>query len=309
LADLLIKLHLLVQKSLTFRILADAFSLFGQLWVFVLAGILITASLKTSLPREAFARFFRKKRSGTILAAACIGAVSPFGAYTAVPLAAGLYAMGMPLAPLTAFLIASPLIDVNLFFLTAGSLGIEMAVCRAVSALVLGIAGGFAVQLLFSGKAEAPRNHPLPGGGPVRTADAGKSVFERWSREFLGQTRFIGKYFLLALAVAALVKNCVPSEWIMRSVGKSPFVSVLFAAGAGIPLYACGGAAIPVMRELADMGMSKGAVLAFLISGPATKVSTLVLVKSAFGTKLFLVFLAVTLTGAVILGWAYNLWG
>ncbi len=70
----------------------------------------------------------------------------------------------------------------------------------------------------------------------------------------------------------------------------------------GVPFYSCGGAAIPLVEVLKDMGMNNGAVLAFFIAGPATKLSTLYIYKSLLGVQALLLFLALTLTGAYVSG-------
>jgi uncharacterized membrane protein YraQ (UPF0718 family) len=68
------KLYFTYQYSLTFRILTDALSLLKALWVWVLAGVVVMAVLKTFVPREKIILFFRKRRQTSILGAALIGA-------------------------------------------------------------------------------------------------------------------------------------------------------------------------------------------------------------------------------------------
>ena len=67
----------------------------------------------------------------------------------------------------------------------------------------------------------------------------------------------------------------------------------------GVPFYSCGGAAIPFVEVLSDMGMNKGAVLAFLIAGPATKLGTLYIFKSLLGIKIFIFYLVITVIGCI----------
>jgi len=69
----------------------------------------------------------------------------------------------------------------------------------------------------------------------------------------------------------------------------------------------CGGAAIPVVQQLADLGMYKGAVLAFFISGPITKISNLVVLQSVFKKTILIQYLVIGLAGAVFFGLVYNL--
>jgi hypothetical protein len=84
-------------------------------------------------------------------------------------------------------------------------------------------------------------------------------------------------------------------------------LSVILSSAAGVPFYVCGGAAIPVVQQLADLGMSQGAVLAYFISGPVTKISNLVLLQAAFRRIILLEYLLIGLLGAVAIGFVYNL--
>jgi uncharacterized protein len=300
------KLFFTYQNSLTSRILVDAFILLKALWIWILAGIFMTAVAKTLVPRERLVPFFTKRQHASILGAAMLGAASPLGTYTVIPLAAGLASAGMPIPALLAFVIASPLIDPNLFFLTAGAMGYSMAFLRLVSAVLLGIAAGYAARLVFRKNTSVllvDRAREGKGSGAVEVSGAGVIFL----RTFFRQGVFIGKTVLLGIVIAALVKNTVSPDWILHTLGRNPLISVVAAAGAGIPLYACGGAAIPVMQQLAEMGLGRGAVLAFFISGPATKISTLVMLKSVFNNRFFWLYLGISLAGAVCFGMVVNL--
>lgn len=98
---------------------------------------------------------------------------------------------------------------------------------------------------------------------------------------------YVGKYFIIAVLLAAVIKIMVPADYIARFLGQDTFLSVLLTTRAGIPFFVCGGAAIAVVQQLEELGMGKGAMLAFFISGPATKISTLILIHSAFSQKVF----------------------
>ncbi len=300
------KLYFTYQNSLTFRILADILLLLKAIWIWILAGAVITAVLKTGLPQQKLMRFFKGKQHASITGAALMGAASPLGTYAAIPLAGALASAGIPVAVLLAFVTASPLIDPNLFFLTAGTFGYGMAFYRLAAAVLLGLSAGYLARFLTPNDGIVAAAGPTGENGRAHAAGAGRRCPEKsgtiFFKSFLRNGLFIGKTVLLGVAVAAAVKNTVPPDFILRTVGKNPLVSVLAAAGAGVPLYACGGAAIPVMQQLSEMGLGKGAVLAFFISGPATKISTLVMMRSVFRGKAFWLYLAVTMAGAVVLG-------
>jgi len=66
--------------------------------------------------------------------ASTIGAALPFCSVSVIPLAAGLLGSGVPLAPVMAFRISSPLMDPTQFFIASGVLGIGFASAKMLSA-------------------------------------------------------------------------------------------------------------------------------------------------------------------------------
>ena len=125
--------------------------------------------------------------------------------------------------------------------------------------------------------------------------------------ELYRMTRYVSKFFFLAVFLAAAIKILVNPTIIVRLFDSDSFFSVALLTGAGIPFYICGGAAIPVVQQLADLGLSKGAVLAFFISGPVTKISSLVIIKQAFESTVLVLYLAIGIVGALVFGLLYNL--
>ena len=313
-SPLLSKLDYYFEGSYTQQIFLSAWNLFCRLWPFVVLGILGTALISVFLPKRKIASFFQKRRAASICIASTLGLICPFGAYSVIPLCATLLVSGVPAAPIIAFLMATPLMNPNLFFITAGTLGYEIALLRALSSIVLGIAAGGITHYLFS-KARSTHGHLelKPSGHallyvPSAMEEEGKRTFLTvFPREVLSLSRFVGKYLFPSVLLASILSVFVPSTLISKILGSNSFLSVLVATGAGVPLYVCGGAAIPVVQELYYLGMSKGAIMAFFIAGPATKISTLVAIKSTFRTSLFLVYVTVSITGALVIGYLCNM--
>ena len=307
------KLHYYLTGSYTHGVAACAWDLFGQLWYFLVVGIVLTALISLFWRKNEIASFLQRSPRGSIVTATLAGIVSPMPTYVAIPLVAALFRVGVPPAPLFAFLVSSPLMNPILFSLTAGAFGYEMAVMRTLSAIALGITAGVVTQLLVSRKHLT--RFLCNGGSIVETqhwGDSRKRTLKSCAAEFSNQlyrnTKFISKYFFLGIIIAAAVKILVPASWIISTLGNQHSVSVLVAVAAGVPLYACGGGTIPVMQTLQQLGMDKGAILAFFISGPATKLSTLVALKAAVRKEIFLLYLTIGLLGASVFGFAYSIW-
>jgi len=83
-------------------------------------------------------------------------------------------------------------------------------------------------------------------------------------------------------------------------------VGVLMAATVGVPLYACGGGTIPLLQQWLLNGMSMGSAAAFMITGPATKITNLGAVKIVLGMKHFILYLAFVMLFSLLSGWLAN---
>ncbi|MDR2445632.1 MAG: permease, partial [Spirochaetaceae bacterium] len=77
---------------------------------------------------------------------------------------------------------------------------------------------------------------------------------------------------------------------------------LLMAATIGVPLYMCGGGTIPLLMTWLSDGMSMGSATAFMISGPATKITNLGAVKIVLGLWDFIFYLAFTVLFALLGG-------
>jgi uncharacterized membrane protein YraQ (UPF0718 family) len=313
LSSALSKVGYYLEGSYTHRVFLTSVDLVEQLWYFFVAGILISSAVSLVWSRRSVAAFFQKSSRASIVGASLVGVVSPMPTYAAIPLVATLFKIGVPVHVLFAFLVASPLINPVLFFLTAGAFGYEMALARMAAALVLGVSAGWMVYVLTArAKLGAFLNAGSAGSVAVadgRSHESPRAYAADFGREVYHLGRWAGKFFLLGIFAAALAKNLIPVGWIAKSFGGNQTFSVLAAVAAGVPLYACGGGTIPVMKTLQDLGLGKGAVLAFFISGPATKLSTIVALNAVVTRKVFVLYLAVTLIGATVFGLLYNVWG
>ncbi len=79
------------------------------------------------------------------------------------------------------------------------------------------------------------------------------------------------------------------------------------AATIGVPLYACGGGTIPLLQQWLMDGMSMGSATAFMITGPATKITNLGAVKIVLGMKHFIFYIAFVMFFSAAGGMLVNL--
>ncbi len=287
-------------RTYTYRILDNFFELALDLLPFLLAGIFVVALLQRFIPRLPQIAILRTDSPLGIATAALAGMAAPLPVYLAVPFTAVLLAAGIPGPVVIAFLVACPLIDPNLFLLTWGAFGPSMAIARVLTAFCLGAGAGFLCKNLSgiftlrpSADLTASARDTRSFGKPFRTA-------------LLKQSLFILKIFSISLLLSAALKALVPPEFVRALFSGSGYSAILIAIALGVPFYQCGGASIPIMEALHQLGLSGGAVLAFFISGPATKLSALYAFQAGFGLRAVVLYVALTMAGAFLAGIFYS---
>jgi uncharacterized membrane protein YraQ (UPF0718 family) len=312
------------------QVLSTAGHMFLHLWYFLALGIIIGSVISVYLPRRKLSSLARESSFKGILIAALAGAISPLGSYAVIPIFTVMLSTGMPKAIVMTFLVSSPLINPVIFILTWTVISPSMALARLFSAILLGILCGVAVDFLSKGgffKDKTPRgSSEEPGSaneGEARRSDGdpGERVaLPTFPEEEIRPenrlkaalimmwktAKYPGRYFLLAILLAALLDVFVPRDTIARYMGTG-HTSILIAAAMGIPLYMCGGGAIPLVAQFLEMGMDHGAALTFLVVGPATRIAPMVTVFSLVRKRVFLVYFLVVLLGGMAAGFVYGL--
>jgi uncharacterized membrane protein YraQ (UPF0718 family) len=295
-------------SSKVVAVMLSSWRLVGQLWYYLAVGILLAAWLDQAFPSYKLQQFFSGKRVHIALAA-LVGAASPLCTYGTVPVLVQLLQHGVSPAPLLTFLVASSLMNPQLFVLMLGGLGLEMALAQLLSVAILSLAVG-----TTAGRWEPLTllNQRTLVADPLSN-ECGATVTDNtfsWSR-FLSQvvslTESVGLYFVVGIIIAAAIEIFVPSDWVVKLLGEEHWYSVLVAGSLGVPFYACGGGAIPWIKVLLDEGMSRGAALAFFLAGPATRVTALAALATVLSRRALILYVAFVLAGAVGLGYLFNL--
>jgi len=74
-----------------------------------------------------------------------------------------------------------------------------------------------------------------------------------------------------------------------------------------VPIYICASASTPIAAALLLKGASPGAVLVFLLAGPATNIASLTMLKGLLGRRATLIYLAAIIAGSLLSGLAVNI--
>ncbi len=286
---------------------------------YLAASVLLAAYLKAAGADHLIARAFSGHPLLMIGTAALFGALSPFCSCGVIPLIAALLAMGVPLAPVMAFWLSSPVMAPDMFVLTAGELGLAFAVAKTVGAFGIGLLGGLATQaVLRAGLFPEPLREGVGGGGcaaaPVRSPrdvrwrfweqPPGRTAFLRASGD---TTLFLGKWLTLAFVLESLMVVYLPTEMVGAWLGGESAWAIPLAVAVGVPAYLNGYAAVPVVGGLMATGMSPGAALAFMTAGAVTSLPAAIAVFALVRRPVFGWYLALALAGSALTGALYQL--
>lgn len=123
---------------------------FFHVWPYLLVTVPLAVVVHMTGGSRYITRAFRARPIVAILIAALVGAISPFCSCGVIPVIAALLIGGVPLAPVMTFWIASPSMDPEIFFLSAGMIGWKLAVWRLAATLVLSLGAGFVTHFLMN---------------------------------------------------------------------------------------------------------------------------------------------------------------
>ena len=222
-----------------------------------------------------------------VIPASILGIASPLCMYGTIPLAASFSESGMEDDWLAAFMMSSILLNPQLIIYSA-ALGPTALTIRILSSFVCGAAAGLVVRKFFRGK----HFFNFSGFSGPTNRDTDPNPFLRLLKNIGRNIKATGPWFLLGIALSALFQRYVPSELVADLFGSQRGFGVLMAATIGVPLYACGGGTIPLLIQWLADGMSLGSASAFMITGPATKITNLGALKIVLGAKHFALYLA-----------------
>lgn len=117
---------------------------------------------------------------------------------------------------------------------------------------------------------------------------------------FFDLLKDISMWLLIGLILAAFILAFVPPSF-LATWGASPYAYLLMAI-IGVPMYICATSSTPIAAGLLFAGVSPGAILVFLLVGPATNIATVSLVKQELGKTNMFVYITSIAVMAFVFG-------
>ncbi len=122
----------------------------------------------------------------------------------------------------------------------------------------------------------------------------------------LSTLRFIGFYLVLGVVLSVTLEVIAPISLLFERATME-WLNIIIAAFVSIPVYVCSGGVIPLVNMLMANGMTTGAAMAFLVVGPATRITALTALGSFLSKKTLVLYVTILIIYSVILGLLLNI--
>ena len=300
------------------QVAAEAWYILREASLFLLVGFTIAGVLAVLVPPRLFARLLGRGKIRSVLWASAVGAPIPLCSCGVLPTALGLARQGATKGATVSFLISTPETGIDSIALTYALMDPIITVFRPIAGVLTAVVAGIVTNVW--GTRSASTATDSSSGGVPETGEPEvpepndprrrfRRIFVYAFRELLGET---AHWLALGVALSALVAVLLPASLIERYLSSNDLATMLLMFALGIPIYTCASASTPLAAALVLKGISPGAALVFLLSGPATNVGALVVLFKVMGRRVMAIYLSTILVMSVLAGyaldWVYRRW-
>ncbi|QPG05518.1 SO_0444 family Cu/Zn efflux transporter [Salinimonas marina] len=319
-------------------------ALFMESAPWLLLGLAVAAVMHELVPVSLLQRHMGSSSVSAISKAAVIGAPLPLCSCGVIPAAVGLRRSGASKPATVSFLVSTPETGVDSVSVSYALLGPLFAIVRPVAAIISALYAGIMVKLFVQedkaavatsqtataaasassccSTETAPSTSSGCSSGPSEPAPArveesccaSKATVKKSAEpgKMTAMWRFatgqlledIAVWLLVGLALAAAIQTWVPTDFLTQ--WGDGLVAMMVMAFIGIPMYICATASTPIAVGFLAAGLSPGAVLVFLLAGPATNVSTMGMILKELGRRSLVLYIFSVTSAAISLGYLLN---
>ena len=268
---------------------------------FLLFGFIVSGLLSVLLTVEMVTKYLGKNNFQSIFKASLFGIPLPLCSCGVIPVFSYLRKHGASKAATTSFLISTPQTGVDSILVTYGLLGPIFAIFRPIIALFSGIIGGFLVSIFDKEK----KLKNIENECDEECCDDKESYLYRiFNYGFVKLPQDIATPLIIGIFSASLIYFFIPEDYFM-SVGTG-ILGMLIMLLIGLPSYICATASVPIALALHIKGFSMGALIVFLMSGPATNIATISVAVKQIGKKSTMIYLFSIMLCSIIAGLCFD---
>lgn len=308
--SMLIILILIKTKRLMGEFVSDFLSIFvhyvDEIWLTLAVGFLLSGIMYLYLPADSVEKYLGKKGVKPILVSSFIGTILPVCCIGTLPIAVTLNRKGASLGAVLAFLITTPATSISALIVCLKLMGIQFTVLIFIAVVLMGLVVGLicnSMSTTFTSHSETDWKDDSccekPGDVPVDTF-FGK-IKKVLHYAFIELPRNMGLEILVGIALASLITVVQPIQTFIQEhlLGAIGYIFILFF---GLITYVCSTASVPMAHAFLNSGMSSGQSLCYLLVGPITSYSAIMIVRKDFGNKVLGLYLGIICVFSVSIG-------
>lgn len=271
--------------------------IFLEMSPYLLLGFLIAGILNVVVTKKLVTRYLGKRGIWSSVKAAILGVPLPLCSCGVIPTGISFRKNGASAGATNSFLISTPQTGVDSMLITYSMMNIYWAILRPIAAFVTGIAGGIITDKLV-------KDDPITAQTveQIEPSIPSDSIFKRIFRyAFIDLLSDISRQLLLGIVLAVLFMLLIPPNLFTEYL-HSPLLNMVIILVISVPLYVCATGSVPIAASFLLVGMSPGAVLVFLMAGPATNAATITVLWRSIGKKATSIYLATIIVGSMAFG-------
>jgi uncharacterized membrane protein YraQ (UPF0718 family)/copper chaperone CopZ len=276
---------------------------FNEISVYLVFGFIVAGVLHVLFPDSIVRKHLGKGSLGSVAKSTVFGIPLPLCSCGVVPVATSLRRSGASKGSVVSFLISTPQVGADSFLITYSLIGWIFAIFRIIASLITAFSAGILINLFDKEKSEKIENTITISEFDSSYMDRLKSLPDYIEYELFGS---IANYLVLGLFIAGMIGVIVPDGF-FETYLNNPLFSMLLMLVVGIPMYVCASASTPIAASLLMKGISPGAALVFLLTGPATNAVSFSAVTKIVGKKSTIIYLASIAIVSLVLGYLLNI--
>jgi len=276
----------------------------------LLVGYLLAGIIKQVIPSSWVEKQLSTSGPVSIIKGAFIGAPLPLCSCGVIPTALAIRKAGASKGATSSFLVATPETGVDSISFSYAVLGPIFAIARPIGALISAIVAGLMVLVLD--KEDAPVEEVSSCGGCCGGKKQETEQEPTFGQKLIGAVQYgygrmisdTAKWLVIGLVAAAIITAVVPQSFFLR--WGDGLLAMLIMVVVGLPMYICATASTPVAASLLFAGISPGAALVFMLTGPATNIATMGVIKEQLGMRSLIAYLTGVIGTAIVSGLVLN---
>ncbi len=279
-----------------------------QITILLMLMIFVISYIRSYFPVERTKRIMEKVRGffGNIIGS-LLGVISPFCSCSSIPIFIGLVGSGIPLGMTFSFLITSPIVNEAAIVMLFSQFDFKVALLYIAFGIGIGVIGGFIIDKLKLERFVEPFVYSIQASNVISIDMTQKDHIYFGYKETIDILKRVYKWIIIGVFVGSLIHGFVPEDYLVNVAGPDNPFAVIIVTILAVPLYSNVLGTIPIASALIDKGMGIGTAMSFMMATTALSLPEMMLLRKVIKPKLIGIFLLITTTGIIIIGYLFNI--